>query len=147
MTLRTSTCLPSPSSSPMFSSPHSQWSCVWGLWGRQILSMQGMGHPPVTAWMQLVWMSPKEYTHVPLCVHAFVGAGPLWVLVPMCIHIPVCTGVCPRVRECPHGHACPRGPQACLQCIFHTCLQLLVSLFNYGWWEPLPCMEVKRRFF
>lgn len=88
-----------------------------------------------------------------MCLHAFVGAGPLRVLVPTCTHIPKGTGMCPRghacphVRECPHGHACPRGPQACLQCISHTCLQLLVSLFIYGWRDSLPCMEVKLRLF
>lgn len=89
----------------------------------------------------------------PVCLHAFVGAGPLRVLVPMCPHRPIRTGMCPRGHVCPHvcecplGHACPRGPQACLQCISRTCLQLLVSLLIYGWRDSLPCMEVKLRFF
>lgn len=79
--------------------------------------------------------------HASMCLHAFVGAGPLRVLAPTCTHIPIGTGMCPR------GHACPRGPQACLQCISHPCLQLLVSLFIYGWRDSLPCMEVKLRLF
>lgn len=88
-----------------------------------------------------------------MCLHAFVGAGPLRVLVPMYTHRPIRTGmcpcghVCPHVCECPLGHACPRRPQACLQCISRTCLQLLVSLLLYGWRDSLPCMEVKLSFF
>lgn len=116
-------------------------SCFWGLWGRQILFLYGVGYPTFTAWEQLVWMNPKVSMCVPVCLHSLVGAGPLWVLVPMCMHIPIYAGVCPCGHVCPHVHErpciptdmpVPMGPRRVCNAVFCTCLQLLVSLCIYG---------------